>query len=83
MGCPQYFRSGQKEFKEPGWWTLQEKVPPAVKLADLCREARPRRGAGSRKGYRKKRGWKSDTSEADASVEEVNLLKMFFYDSFC
>ena len=53
-------------------------MPPAVKLADLGREARPRRGTGLRKGYRRKRGWKSDTSEADASVEEVNLLKVFF-----
>ena len=32
-GCPQFFKSGQKEFnKETGWWALQENVAPAVKF---------------------------------------------------
>ena len=29
--CPKIFRSGQKEFKEGGWWTLQEVLPPSEK----------------------------------------------------
>lgn len=32
-GCPEYFKSGQKEFnKETGWWGLQENIAPSVKL---------------------------------------------------
>ena len=72
VGCPQYFKSGQKEFKESGWWTLQEKVPPAVKLADVGRaEGRLRRG--SRKGYRKKQTLKPENAvTAMATPEEVS-----------
>lgn len=34
-GCPQFFKSGQKEFnKETGWWALQENVAPAVKFSE-------------------------------------------------
>ena len=34
-GCPQFFKSGQKEFnKETGWWALQENVAPAIKFAE-------------------------------------------------
>ncbi len=29
--CPKIFKSGQKEFKEGGWWTLQEVLPPSEK----------------------------------------------------
>lgn len=32
-GCPEYFKSGQKEFnKETGWWGLQENIAPSIKL---------------------------------------------------
>lgn len=34
-GCPQYFKSGQKEFnKETGWWALQENVAPVIKFSE-------------------------------------------------
>ena len=34
-GCPQFFKSGQKEFnKETGWWALQDNVAPAVKFSE-------------------------------------------------
>lgn len=29
--CPKIFKSGQKEFKEGGWWTLHEVLPPSEK----------------------------------------------------
>jgi hypothetical protein len=29
--CPKIFKNGQKEFKEGGWWTLQEVLPPSEK----------------------------------------------------
>ena len=29
--CPKIFKSGLKEFKEGGWWTLQEVLPPSEK----------------------------------------------------
>ena len=31
INCPKIFKSGQKEFKEGGWWTLQEVLPPSEK----------------------------------------------------
>ena len=34
-GCPQFFKSGQKEFnKEMGWWALMENVSPTVKFGE-------------------------------------------------
>jgi len=34
-GCPQFFKSGTKEFsKEPGWWGLQQTVAPAIKFSE-------------------------------------------------
>jgi len=34
-GCPQFFKSGTKEFnKEPGWWGLQQTIAPAIKFSE-------------------------------------------------
>jgi len=34
-GCPQFFKSGTKEFnKETGWWGLQQNIAPAVKFSE-------------------------------------------------
>ena len=30
--CPRYFKNGQKQFREGGWWTLQEVLPPSERL---------------------------------------------------
>ena len=39
-GCPQFFKSGQKEFnKETGWWALQENVAPVIKLSEAGMES--------------------------------------------
>ena len=73
VGCPQYFKSGQTEFKESGWWTLQEKVPPSVKLADVGRaEGRLRRSGGSKKYNRKRQSCKLNTNDHEKpGAEEV------------
>jgi len=34
-GCPQFFKSGTKEFnKETGWWGLQQNIAPAIKFSE-------------------------------------------------
>lgn len=30
--CPKYFKNGQKQFREGGWWTLQDVLPPSKRL---------------------------------------------------
>ncbi|RMX46220.1 hypothetical protein pdam_00023874, partial [Pocillopora damicornis] len=53
-GCPEYFKSGQKEFnKETGWWGLQENIAPSVKLTGTgSGSSRKRRGrAGVATGF--------------------------------
>ncbi|KAJ7383028.1 Cysteine-rich protein 2-binding protein [Desmophyllum pertusum] len=46
-GCPQFFKSGSKEFnKEMGWWALQQNIAPSIKLGEAgSGSTRKRRGA--------------------------------------
>ncbi|KAM7444653.1 Cysteine-rich protein 2-binding protein [Porites harrisoni] len=56
-GCPQFFKSGQKEFnKETGWWALQENVAPAVKFSEQGSmvNKRKRKGGNLASGNRSK-----------------------------
>ncbi|XP_073259585.1 cysteine-rich protein 2-binding protein-like [Porites lutea] len=56
-GCPQFFKSGQKEFnKETGWWALQENVAPAVKFREQGSMVykRKRKGGNQASGNRSK-----------------------------
>ncbi|XP_048586308.1 cysteine-rich protein 2-binding protein isoform X2 [Nematostella vectensis] len=43
VGCPRYFKSGQQEFKESGWWSLKENISPVEVLNISGADAKKRK----------------------------------------
>ncbi|XP_028412741.1 cysteine-rich protein 2-binding protein-like [Dendronephthya gigantea] len=64
--CPKIFKSGQKEFKEGGWWTLQEVLPPSEKPEVMTPGLNPRR---------RKKGGNTRTGEVKANIKKRRVEK--------
>ncbi|XP_078354545.1 cysteine-rich protein 2-binding protein-like isoform X2 [Oculina patagonica] len=71
-GCPQFFKSGTKEFnKETGWWALQQNIAPSIKLSEA--------GSGStrkRKGGPTVTGSNAKTNNFDSKEEQMNIAAL-------
>lgn len=73
--CPRYFRNGQKQFREGGWWTLQEVIPPSERVELV---------GGGMSSRRKKKGvnvpageaaTKTRSSERKRKLDEMEMVE--------